>query len=206
MQTRDGCPIIEPKEINLLAQQVKIWFEQATSKFKVPSVSGCRMVAFYMLLFQDQKTRRPPYWQPVVKSTNGLLKAIKPISQEAKYYLELFTHPNCTPVKFWLNHYMKLQCQINKIRCDLENLMLIFSEEPHADLEPIRKIASVAQQAWAEANDGRYPKSFNPNDPVCKFLEHALEAMDQKCSPATISSVLRNRRRRVSARVDTFSV
>jgi hypothetical protein len=75
-------------------------------------------------------------------------------------------------------------------------LLPALSSSRDANRDPIRLLASAAQQAWAEANDGRAPRSKNPDDPLCRFLVEALAAANLKRSRAEISEVLRGRRRK----------
>jgi hypothetical protein len=162
------------------------------------------MVAFYLLVFRCHEPKRPDEWGPTIKAAKNFLKAVEHKYRQTEHLLKIATRSDVVPAKFWLQHQKEVVSRIEQIRLDIKELTLLISEEPRPDWEPIRKIASVAQEAWAETNDGCYPKSFNPDDPICRFLEHALEAIDQKCAPATISSVLRNRRRRVSGRGGHF--
>ena len=206
MQTGDEPRSIDLQAIDPLSQRVRIWFRQATSKFEVPSIDSCYMVAFYILLLRDQDIKTSADWNLIVKPAKALLKAVEPKYREAQHFMELASHVGYRPAAFWLEHYDKILSQVDELRANIKNLILLFSEVPHVDWEPIRKLASLAQQAWAEANQGRHPRSFNPDNPLCKFLGHALEAMNQKRAPATISSILRSRRRRASGMMDRVDV
>jgi hypothetical protein len=66
---------------------------------------------------------------------------------------------------------------------------------PWPDNDPIRFIAHQAQKAWADANDGTFPHSKNPDDPLVKFVSKALSLVGMNRSPQTVSAVLRGRRR-----------
>ena len=62
--------------------------------------------------------------------------------------------------------------------------------------DPIRQIEAVATQAWQETNDGRAPRSANPDDPLCKFIVETLAEIGQRTSANEVSDVLRGRRRK----------
>jgi hypothetical protein len=65
--------------------------------------------------------------------------------------------------------------------------------------QPERFICHAVQEAWraAAAKDKRVrvPQSKNPNDPLCRFVQLALAEIGMARELATISSVLRGRRR-----------
>jgi hypothetical protein len=208
VQTEGEHHSIELQDIDPLSQRVQIWFSEATSKskFEVPSIDSCRMVAFYILLLRDQEIKASDERRLIVTPAKALLKAVEPKYREAKYFMELASRPGSQPASFWVKHYKKVLSQIDEVCEKINDLILLLSEVPHVDWEPIRKLAAVAQQAWVEANNGRFPRSFNPDNPLCKFLSPALEAMNKKCAPTTISSILRNRRRRKSGRMNRVDV
>jgi hypothetical protein len=74
--------------------------------------------------------------------------------------------------------------------------------QKHSYRDPIRQIAACAQEAWEETNGGRAPRSKNPDDPLCRFVEEAMKLIEQPCSAATVSAVLRNRRRNRRDKID----
>jgi hypothetical protein len=81
----------------------------------------------------------------------------------------------------------------------VETLLPALDAPPIAPLpdsgDPIRFIASEAQRAWADANEGAAPQSKNPGDPLVEFVSRALSLVGMSRSPETVSAVLRGRRR-----------
>jgi hypothetical protein len=77
-----------------------------------------------------------------------------------------------------------------KLANEIEALLGVFDEP-----QEILVIARWAQQAWAETNDGKYPRSTDPDAPLCKLVTAVLGEADIHVSPATVSAVLLGTRR-----------
>ena len=86
--------------------------------------------------------------------------------------------------------------RIDEVRRHMEALLPALSPKRDAKPDPIRKLAECAREAWAETNGGKFPRSLRPDDPLCQFLVKALAAAGRTLSPATMSEVLRGRRRK----------
>jgi hypothetical protein len=190
------------ERINDSALRVQEWFRQATSRFKVPCVETCKTVAIYLEFFrassdtekisheQTAKDTRPQAF----KAGKDFLRYIEPQRREAEHLI-ILSSEGCRVVPYWLDHAEKVSFSINEIKRHLAALESIVSPKLDGKPDPIRKIAEVAQFAWAEANDQRYPIALGPGGPLCKFLDVALAAINRRSTPDTISAVLRNRRR-----------
>ena len=123
------------------------------------------------------------------------MRYIEPERREAERLIILSSVQGYKVVPYWLDHAEKVSFSINEIKRHLAALESIVSPKLDGKPDPIRKIAEVAQLAWAEANDQRYPIALGPGGPLCKFLDVALAAINRRSTPDTISAVLRNRRR-----------
>jgi len=72
---------------------------------------------------------------------------------------------------------------------EIEDLLSFF------DHEEIYIIARWAQDAWAEANNGKYPRSSEPDAPLCKFVAAVLAEAGIDLSSSAVSAVLQGKRR-----------
>jgi hypothetical protein len=194
-------PTIDPaleawsEELDRLAQQVDRWFRQATSRFTAPSDSGCRMVAFYMVAFRDRvddETRDTR--KKAIKHGKLFLRYIEPERRMIEEMIMLASRGR--PVGNWLEEYQTVLFQIDEARRHIEAVLPALSPKRDAKPDPIRHLAAGAKEAWAETNDGSYPRSTNPDDPLCRFLVPVLAEIGLAKSPAAISDILRGRRRK----------
>jgi hypothetical protein len=99
------------------------------------------------------------------------------------------------PVKFWLRRYQEQLCRIDRVRQEIEALFPALTL-PRDLRDPIRVIAETAKAAWEETNNGQAPRSANPKGPLCKFVVEALQEIGQHHTSASVSAVLRERRRK----------
>jgi hypothetical protein len=187
------------REVDRLTQQVDLWFRQATTRrLKLPSDRSCRMVAGLLMALRHNRVddKKPG-------STGG----------SAHRYGKLFLrHLTLERPKFgamdilasqdpglgeWFQEYQKeILFRIDETRRHIEALLPVLSPRRDAIWDPPRDLASAAQKAWADANDGRYPRSTNPDDPLCRFLVPALAEIGLVITPRAISDILRGRRRK----------
>jgi hypothetical protein len=183
------------EELECLVRQVDGWFRQATARFEPPSDSGCRMVAFYLMVFRyplDDET--PDTRKQAINHGKAFLRYIEPERRQKE--AALFLASRGRPPGNWMPEYREILFRIDETRRHLEALLPALSPKRDASLDPIRRLASVAKEAWAETNGGEAPRSRNPDGPLCRFLIPALAAAGLSRSPAAISDVLRGRRRK----------
>jgi hypothetical protein len=175
-----------------LSKDVEVFFRQATNRFAVPTASGCATVAFYLLALRY--TPQEHHQQPkTVRHGKLFLHHLLAERRRVEYWVALYSKGE--PVESWFRRDQELLKNIDQAQRSVEALLPALS--PIRDVrDPIRQIAAVAADAWKEANDGRAPRSTNPDDPLCKFVAAALEEIGQKLSPAAVSDVLRGRRRK----------
>ena len=184
-----------PEEFERLVQQADGWFRQATRRFKVPSNRGCRTVAFYMMALRHPAAdKTPDSRKQAIRYGKLFLRHIAPERWQIEQWLSVASRVE--PFGVWFEEYQEMAFQIDEIRKHMEALLPRLSPKRDAKPDPIRKLAGVAQQAWAEANGGRALRSPNPDAPLCRFLVPALEAIGFKRSSAAISDILRGRRRK----------
>jgi hypothetical protein len=177
-----------------LAPQVVQWFQRATSQFKAPSDDACRSFAFYLLAFRDSADdKEPDHRKEAIRYGRLFLHHIKPERRHIERMISAASRG--TPFGDWLQQYQDMLSRIDEIQRHMDELLPALSPKQDAKPDVIRKLASVAQEAWAGANEGRYPRSTNPNDPLCRFLVEALKAIGQERTPAAISKVLKGLRR-----------
>jgi hypothetical protein len=170
-------------------------FQQATKLFAAPSTEGCGSVAFYLMAVRSHREISPnkPAGQTKASRYGKLfLHHLAAERSEIASWIALLEQGR--PVKFWLRRYQELARQIDQIRHDIEALLPSLML-PRDERDPVRLIAAVAKEAWEETNGGRSPRS-NPDDPLCRFVTAALVEIGQHHSAASVSAVLRGRRRK----------
>ena len=95
--------------------------------------------------------------------------------------------------------------RIDEAEKHLRSLIDEFAAKPPRT-EPIRFLGNLAQDLWAETNQGRFPRSYAPDGPLCRLMEPALTAISANRPRATISAVLRKRRRQPKEDNSGYSV
>ncbi len=194
-QARLDATVLWLEEYDRLTRQVEEMFRQATKRFAVPSDNGCRRVANVLMALRHRvEDHENPFRQSkTIRFGKLFLHHLEAERSEAEAWLALYSQGQ--PVPYWLRKEQKLAAQIDEARQHVEALFpLLSSKIDHRD--PIREIAAVASEVWAEANDGHPPESKYPNGPLCRFVEAALAAISKRCSKAEVSEVLRGRRRK----------
>jgi hypothetical protein len=182
------------KELARLSQRVEELFRQATERFTVPSSSGCRMVAFYLMVLRSHLETFPKKpAEEVIKCGRRFLRLLAAEREEVAAW---FPHPSqARLVAGWFRKQQKLLGRIDRMRQDIESLLPALTE--HDVRDPIHLVAAVAKQAWEETNPARgAPRSPNLDDPVCKFVVAAWQEIGQHHSSASVAEVLRGRRRK----------
>jgi hypothetical protein len=186
-----SVPRIEPEDLERLAQQVAQWCREATTEFKPPSPSGCHMVASYLLLLRDsivtsRQGRTATYAKNLLQRLTGEDESV---TQTINLMLSGDPHPG------WLAQAQEFQARVREAKEAIERLLPRLSRERDPEQDPIRRLAAAVREAWEETNNGRSPRSNNPDGPVCKFLVKALDGHHQSHHPDGISDILRGRRR-----------
>lgn len=180
------------EELDRLTQVVEGLFQQATTRFAVPTALGCRMVALYLLGLRDtsqEKDKKPKS----VRYGKLFLHHLLAERRQVEYWITLYSKGQ--PVEFWSRRDQKLLERIDQTQRSVEALLPALSPK-YDERDPVRQIAAVATTAWQETNGGKAPRGKNPDDPLCKFVVAALSEMGQRISPAEVSDILRGRRRR----------
>jgi hypothetical protein len=185
------------EELEKLVPQVKRWFREATSKLTVPSDADCRAAAIYLIAFRESaksaNNEQRDSRKDAIRYGKLFLKHIEPERRRIEKMISAASHG--TPYGDWLPQYQDRLRRIEEIRGHMAVLLPALSPDLDHKWDPIRKLASIAQEAWERANNGRSPRSKNPDDPLCLFLVKALTAIGEGRSPAEITEVLRRRRR-----------
>jgi hypothetical protein len=186
-------------EQRVLAEQVDCWFRNATKRFDPPSHHGCELISFYLMLFQfcidpADNDKQADSRRKAFNYGNRFLDHIEPKRRELEAQLCLAARG--TPARPWLEEWKDLAFRIDEIRRHMKVLLPALSPKRDVREDPVRKFATLAQEAWAETNGGRAPRSKNADDPLVKFLVPALTAIGHGRTPAAISDILRDRRRR----------
>jgi hypothetical protein len=194
-------PTIDPaleawcEERDRVAQRVDLWFRQATNRLAAPSDKGCRNVAFYIMAFRDRVDDKTlDTRKQAIKHGKLFLKYIAPERRRIEEMVILAARGR--PFGNWFEEYQELLFRIDEAGRHIEAVLPALSPKRDAKPAPIRRLASCAQEAWAETNGGRAPHSKNPDDPLCRFLVPALAETGLRLSPAAISDILRFRRRK----------
>jgi hypothetical protein len=175
-----------------LSKAVKEIFRQASDRYELPSSAGCAMVAFYLTSLRENPKKQSPKF---ARSAKAFRRDIEAERREIEWWICLARSPQVEVIGGWLPEQHQL---LNRIDQTLQNIewMLprLMPQDSYRD--PIRQIAACAQQAWRETNNGRAPKSKNPDAPLCVFVAAALRLIKQERAAETVSAVLRGRRRK----------
>ena len=198
---KPASPDFRTKEFEALVTQVKQWFREATKTFAVPSDAGCRGVAFYIMALRydedsggpDSRKKAPDSRKKAIEYGKLFLRHIEPQRRQLEQWISVYSRTQ--PVRYWVEHDQDMLFRINEIRKHMEVLLPELSPELDGKPDPIRKLALVAQEVWAETNNGRAPSPKTTDGPLCQFVQNALEAMGQHYSLAGISDVLKGHRR-----------
>ena len=192
MPTTDIQSPARSEDFDCLVQQVELYFRQATKRFAPPSISNCRTVAIYLTFRHPSEDETLDARKLAIKYGKLFLRHIEPERRLMENMVSLASQGQ--PIGNWIEEYKEMVFRIEEIRRHMEAVFPSLSPKHHAKRDPIRTIASAAQLAWSNANDGRSPQSKNPDDPLCRFLVPALAATGLNLSPAAISEILRGRR------------
>lgn len=185
------------EEFARLVKVVEDAFRASTRHFELPTEDGCRAVAGYLMaLSQQHKNQNKPRGQTkTVEYGNKFLRQIKIERDRIQRLVSFLQQPGLKPVDYWFSRYQRILIQIDEIQRGVDELLPEFSWRPDPDQHRYRKLAAAAREAWRETNNGKAPRSKNFNDPVCRFVVAALAGINENVSPATVSEVLRGRRR-----------
>lgn len=184
------------EEYDRLTQTVEEWFRQATKRFAVPSADGCRIVAFYLMALRhpEKDQKKPARQTKVVRHGKLFLHHLLAERRQIKKWISLASKGR--PALPWLQEQRETLARIDQTHRHIVALLPALFPKPCPERNPIRLLAARAQEAWAETNGGRAPRSTNPDDPLCRFVVAALTAIDQQRSAPAVSEVLRGRRRK----------
>jgi hypothetical protein len=196
-------PTIDPtlptlhEEVDRLAQQVDLWFRQARSSLKAPSDRSCRMVAGRMMALRYKRVdNKEPDGTGSLAHKYGKAFLHQLMLQRPKFGAMDTLASQDPGLGEWFEEYQKeVLFRIDETRQHIEALLPVLSPRRDAIWDPPRDLATAAKKAWADANDGRYPRSRKPDAPLSRFLVPALAEIGFRRSPATISEILRDRRR-----------
>jgi hypothetical protein len=178
------------KELERAADQVRLWFEEATKKFVPPTKQGCRRFASAAFeLSHHDGPKSPPdrttnYGQSFLKALDHRRKVEEQcLRLSAAYAPEQIGKQESV---------LRLIDQTERYtRKFLQHLAL----QKGGGTDPIRFLGDLALLLWAETNNGDVPKSKSPKGPLCRVIYKTLVAMKDDRKPETISAVLRGRRR-----------
>lgn len=185
------------EEHDRLTALVEEAFRRSTSRFRVPTEQGCRLVATYLVFLTHPITGKsgPSTPTKAVKYGKLFLKHLACERRQISRLLEISRTPGVRSSLYWVDAWERALNHIDETRHNVELLLPIFPQKKDLDDDPFRKIGSLAREAWSEANGGQAPRATNPDSPLCRFVVAALEGIAKKHSPATVSEVLRGRRR-----------
>jgi hypothetical protein len=172
-----------------LTQKVPEWFVAATAgkQLAVPPIDACAAVAATLLTIKQRPEPSPGVVALKTKYRAAQRAAQKFHSAPSFGFGEAGDR---APFGYGPFDDARAMAQENARQMECE-LSLLGAQKPQ---DPIRSIADAARKAWQKA--GRIPRSLAPDAPLCKFVERALEYLNMRRSTATISEVLRERRRR----------
>jgi len=198
MPTADPAPQDLRKELDRLAQEVDLWFRQASRRLKAPSDRSCRMIAGWLMMLRHNRVndKKPASTKSSAYRYGKLFLNHLTLLRPKFGAMETFASQDPGLGEWYQEYQKEILFRIDETRRGIEALLPVFSPRRDAIWDPPRDLASAARKAWADANDGRYPRSNNPKDPICLFLVPALTEIGLRLSPDAISDILRGRRRK----------
>ncbi|MGH7089275.1 MAG: hypothetical protein ACREFQ_10270 [Stellaceae bacterium] len=197
----------------VLTSRIEELFGAATKRFRAPPRSECEFIADFLILMRGiDKAPRParPSWleelhaeskaawstrqrklASVASVARRFLAGLKFLSEELAHRADNSQKRRPAVAA----RRIAERDQIDELACVVEAALPIIDRLRDRSFDPVRPIAIDAQRAWALANDGDFPRSTNPGDPLVNFVLPALAAIEVNLSPATVSDILRGRRR-----------
>jgi hypothetical protein len=152
------------------------------------------------LIALRQNPRKPK--PKVVKSGKDFQRDLK---AERREVARMVSHARAPQFRVFREEWLREQQELlERIDQTLQNIdwMLPRLLPKDAYRDAIRQIGACAQEAWEETNGGQAPRSKNPDDPLCRFVVKAMKLIEQPRSAATVSAVLRDRRRNRRDKID----
>jgi len=176
-----------------LTQKVREWFVAATAgrRAAVPPTDACAAVATKLLTIRQRHERRrvpSPEVVALKAQRRAEVSALRIIHSSPSFgFAEAGDR-----VGFGQGSFDDFRAAARESARLTDRALSFFGAQEPPD--PIRSIAAAAREAWRQA--GPAPRSLAPDAPVCTFVGLALEYLGMTRSQATISEVLRGRRRR----------
>jgi hypothetical protein len=136
----------------------------------------------------------PDHREKAIDYGGLFLTHIEPERRQLEQWIEKYSRTQAVP--YWLEHDRDMLFRINEIRKHMKVVRRELSPELDGKPDPIRKLALLAQDAWAETNNGHAPSPKNADGPLCKFVQKALKAIGEHYTVGHICDVLRGYRRR----------
>ena len=180
------------EENDRLTEHVKRWFQEAVGRFAPPTEHGCRLFAYHLFslaCFADDKRRSP---RPVIVHGKPFLKHLVSERRVMEMFRRLSKIYETDADRH--NKNEALLFRVEEVEQHLKVLLDHFNERPHKKNDFIRFLGELAQELWAETNEGRSPRNKNEGGPLCRLLEPALTSIGRRCTQTTISAALRGRR------------
>jgi hypothetical protein len=179
-------------ELELTTKHVKLWFQEATSSFDPPTDEGCRFFAKSLIELGPPLISKSDAQSLALKYGKLFLKHVTREQQVIVMVIRLSVIYG--PDTDQREKYEDLLSRLEEVRQHL-NVILEHLSARCGETEPIRFLGDLAKELWKETNQGRAPASVGPEGPLCRLLEPALTALSRYRRRATISEVLRGRRR-----------
>jgi hypothetical protein len=172
-----------------LTRKVHEWFVAATAgkQAAVPPMDACAAVAATLLTIKQRPEPSPGVVALKTKYRAAQRAAQKFHSAPSFGFGEAGDR---APFGFGPFDDARAMAQENARQMECE-LSLLGAQEPP---DPIRSVAAAAHKAWRQVDPA--PRSLAPDAPLCTFVGLALEYLGMTRSQATVSEVLRGRRRR----------
>ncbi len=179
-----------------LVPQVGRWFREATQQYAPPTIQGCSLFAQHLhVLGPPGQSREPDPTRLAIKNAELFLRHIASKRSVLEQLLRLASiySPSCPTA---IEEHKQMLNRIREVERHFQVLLPYLSRERHDQDEPIRSLAQLARELWAETNNGQVPLWKKTDSPLCKLIEQALESIGQPLAKATISEILRGRRRK----------
>lgn len=199
-----GCVIVAidntawHQEVAGLTKRLARFFAEASPTFQPPDSAACYSVATAIMVVRDRAEGRLEREgnDPCGKALGAaqvFLKHAATAQTALAVQLEVaetFAPSEAEAARAAVERLREAVRAMNAVRDDLKF-------RPPPDLDDIRFVANAAREAWAGANGGKAPDGQGPKGPMVKFLVAAFKAGGTPYKPATVSDVLRGRRRTV---------
>lgn len=189
-----------PVDFFTMTLRIEELFVEATKRFRAPSLEGCAAAVVFletvrMLSAVDPVWRLDWHAPKAKRAAQIFLAHTAPLRKSLAHYSTLANPDEPGEMCMCRANFLKARTLVEMAVQAVEAALPVLSEIDPPEADTIQHLAWIAQRVWADTNDGDAPRGVNPDDPLVKFVTAALTEIGINHSRATVSAVLRGRRR-----------